>query len=128
MFLAFRDAGAKDWHSNLAIALDHKGAQHRLQFHHLFPKALLKKTYGVREADDIANLAFIGGKTNRQISDKSPSQYFPSLIQKSGPLVLDAQCIPTDSALLEVASYKSFLAERRKAVSQRLNKFLGADS
>ena len=40
MFLAFRAAGAKDWRSNLAIALDHSGSQHRLQFHHIFPKEL----------------------------------------------------------------------------------------
>jgi hypothetical protein len=31
MFLAFREAGAKDWESHLAIALDHSGVQHRLQ-------------------------------------------------------------------------------------------------
>jgi Protein of unknown function DUF262 len=82
MFLAFRAAGARDWRSNLAISLDHKGSHHRLQFHHIFPKAVLKSSYTAREADDIANLAFIGGDTNRKISDKPPSQYFPPLIQK----------------------------------------------
>ena len=77
MFLAFRAAGAKDWRSHLAIALDHSGAQHRLQFHHIFPKAVLKTSFTAREADDIANLAFIGGKTNRAISDKAPAVYLP---------------------------------------------------
>lgn len=125
MFLAFRAAGARDWHSNLAIALGHRGAQHRLQFHHIFPKAVLKGGFTAREADDIANLAFIGGKTNRQISDKAPSQYFPSLIQRAGLGALEAQCIPTDPGLLDAGQYKLFLAERRKAVSQRLNEFLG---
>jgi len=125
MFLAFRAAGAQDWHSNLAIALGHRGAQHRLQFHHIFPKAVLKSSYTTREADDIANLAFIGGKTNRQISGKPPSQYFPPIIEKSGLTTFEAQCIPTDSALLGVEGYKSFLAERRKAVAHRLNEFLG---
>ncbi len=90
MFLAFRATGAKDWESNLAIALGHRGAQHRLQFHHIFPKAVLKGNYTAREADDIANLAFIGGKTNRQISDKAPSQYFPALIEKAGTAAFDA--------------------------------------
>lgn len=75
MFLAFRAAGAKDWRSNLVISLDHSGAQHRLQFHHIFPKAQLKASFTTREADDIANLAFIGGKTNRAISDKPPATY-----------------------------------------------------
>ncbi len=82
MFLAFKDAGAKDWKSNLQIALKHSGAQHRLQFHHIFPKALLKKhSLSPREADDIANLAFIGGKTNRQISDQPPADYFPGRVR-----------------------------------------------
>lgn len=125
MFLAFRDDNARDWRSNLAIALDHKGTQHRLQFHHVFPKAVLKSTYTSREADDIANLAFIGGKTNRQISDKPPSQYFPSMIAKSGSAAFEAQCIPTDPALLEIGGYKAFLEKRRALVAERLNRFLG---
>jgi hypothetical protein len=74
MFLAFRAAGAKDWRSNLAIALDPSGTQHRLQFHHIFPKAVLKNACTTREADDIANLAFIGGTTNRAMSDKAPAR------------------------------------------------------
>ena len=125
MFLAFRAADARDWRSSLAIALDHRGSQHRLQFHHIFPKTLLKSGYTIREADDIANLAFIGGKTNRQISDKSPSEYFPALIEKSGLAAFRAQCIPTESGLLDVGVYRAFLDERRKLVSRRLNDFLG---
>lgn len=129
MFLAFRAAGAKDWRSNLAIALDHSGSNHRLQFHHIFPKAVLKSSYTQREADDIANLAFIGGKTNRQISDKPPAQYFPLIIEKSGRSPFKAQCIPTEPTLLCAERYKDFLAERRKAVTRRVNEFLdGAQS
>lgn len=124
MFLAFRARGAKDWQSNLAIALGHRGAQHRLQFHHIFPKAVLKSGYTTREADDIANLAFIGGKTNRQISHKAPSQYFPALIQKAGLAAFEAQCIPTDADVLGADAYKKFLAVRRESVSRRLNEFL----
>jgi hypothetical protein len=125
MFLAFRAAGAQDWRSNLAIALDHKGSHHRLQFHHIFPKAVLKETYTSREADDIANLSFIAGKTNRAISDKSPREYFPPIIEKSGKTGFELQCIPTDFALLGIDGYKKFLVERRTAVSKRLNEFLG---
>lgn len=125
MFLAFRSAGAKDWHSNLAIALDHAGVQHHLQFHHIFPKALLTKKMGLssREADDIANLAFIGGKTNRAISDKDPAMYLPPLIDKH-PLAFKAQAIPTEESLLELTAYKSFLAQRRKRIATRINEFL----
>lgn len=125
MFLAFRAADARDWHSNLVIALGHRGAQHRLQFHHIFPKTVLKEAgYTSREADDIANLAFISGKTNRQISNRPPSRYFPLLVQKSGHEAFRAQCIPTEDQFLDVGTYKSFLNERRRRISQRLNKFL----
>ena len=124
MFLAFRADGAKDWRSNLAIALDHEGAHHRLQFHHIFPKAVLKSAYTSRESDDIANLCFISGKTNRQISDKEPSQYLPPMIEKSGNAAFEKQCIPTTQALLGVASYKDFLRNRRELIVKRLNDFL----
>lgn len=125
MFLAFRAGGAKDWRSNLTISLDHSGVQDRLQFHHIFPKAVLKNKYTARDADDIANLAFIGGKTNRSISDKPPASYLPPLIEKIGPDAFAAQAIPTDDGLLEVDNYPEFLAERRRRVTERLNEFLG---
>lgn len=126
MFLAFRAAGAQDWHSNLAIALGHRGVQHRLQFHHIFPKAVLKSAFTSREADDIANLAFISGKTNRQISDKAPVDYFPRLLEKNGESAFEVQCIPTRPDLLAVDRYKEFLVERRRMIAARLNAFLSA--
>ena len=124
MFLAFRAAGATDWRSQLAIALDHSGSEHRLQFHHIFPKAILKGSVTGREADDIANLCFIAGKTNRQISDKAPEKYFPELIAKAGTSAFQAQCIPTSPSILGIGSYKTFLQERRKLIADRLNQFL----
>ena len=125
MFLAFRAAGAKDWRSHLTIALDHSGAQHRLQFHHIFPKAVLKSSFTAREADDIANLAFISGKTNRAISDKAPAVYLPPLVDQLGEPAFAAQCIPVEASLLEVESYKAFLLERRKRIATALNTFVG---
>lgn len=125
MFLAFRSIGAKDWRSKLAIALDHSGSQHKLQFHHIFPKALLRASYLSREADDIANLCFISGKTNRQISDRPPSKYFPDLIEKAGVDLFYAQCIPMDPSILGIDNYKEFLRVRRERITKSLNAFLG---
>lgn len=73
-------------------------------------------------------MAFIGGKTNRQISDKPPSKYFTPLIEKAGASAFEAQCIPTESDLLDVVRYKDFLIERRKLIAKRLNMFLGTGS
>lgn len=82
--------------------------------------------YTAREADDIANLSFIGGKTNRRISDKAPIDYLPSMIEKSGEAAFASQCIPTDEKYLTVESYKTFLKERRSLVARHLNEFLGS--
>lgn len=125
MYLAFRADGARDWRSNLLIALDHSGARHRLQFHHIFPKAVLKASYTAREADDIANLAFISGHTNRKISDKPPAEYIPKVIAEHGIEPFLAQAIPPEGHLLEIATYQEFLARRRVQITSRLNKFLG---
>jgi hypothetical protein len=125
MFLAFHAAGARDWQSNLAISLAHSGRQHKLQFHHIFAKALLKNKVTDREANDIANLAFVGGKTNRGISDKAPCEYLPPLMAKIGESAFAAQCIPPEPHLLKLESYKEFLVERRRRVAKALNTFLG---
>lgn len=125
MFLAFSDAGAKDWRSNLRISLDHRGAHHRLQFHHIFPKAILRSANRpARAADDISNLSFISGRTNRQISDKAPDTYLHAFIEKNGKSAFDAQCIPIEAELLSVDSYDDFLRERRARIALRLNEFL----
>ncbi len=125
MFMAFKAAGARDWQSNLAIALGHSGSQHHLQFHHIFPKALLRASHSASARDDIANLAFIGGKTNRRISNKAPKDYFPALLEKSGQGVFDAQCIPVEVEFLELSAYDDFIDARRLLIVQRLNEFLG---
>lgn len=126
LFLACRAAGAKDWRSQLGISISHSGAQHKLQFHHIFPKAILKANrVSSRETDDIANLCFIGGKTNRQISDKSPDAYLRDIIDRNGPEPFTAQCIPVDDIeLLKPANYNEFLGRRRELIAERLNEFL----
>lgn len=124
MFLAFQQAGAKDWYTNLAIALDHRGNSHKLQFHHIFPKAILKGSFSAREADDIANMAFIGGKTNRQISKKEPAKYFPKILEESGVKAFKLQCVPTNTNLLTVDNYKTFIGARRTLIAKRLNEFI----
>ena len=111
------------------ISLDHSGVQHKLQFHHIFPKAVLTKVgRTAHEADDIANLAFIGGTTNRRISASPPSVYFKKLVSGSGPELFAAQCIPIDDDLLEVEHYNEFLTRRREMIAARLNEILGTDT
>lgn len=128
MFLAFREDGARDWNTNLAISVNHSGKQDKLQFHHIFPTAYMKKQSKLMDlpsTDDIANLAFIGGKTNREISDKAPAEYMKKILEGDGKVQLEKQAIPTDLELLKPESYADFLTLRRQLIAEKLNHFLG---
>ena len=127
MFLIFKEDGAKDWHDGLVISLDHSGGSHKLQSHHIFPQACLKERGDVdkKKINDIANLCFIGGKTNRKIGKKPPSQYLPEIVEKHGKDVLEKQCIPTKKDLWEPENYDAFLQERRRLIVNRMNEFIG---
>ena len=75
--------------------------------------------------DDIANLAFIGGKTNREISDKAPVDYLKKILDGEGIQQLRNQCIPSDPELLKPEAFAEFLAQRRELIAAKLNQFLG---
>lgn len=128
MFVAFRAAGARDWTSNLLISLGHSGTQHKLEYHHLFPKAVLARA-GVlpRDVEDLANLAFIAGRSNKKLSDTPLSIYAPDVIARQGPDALDRQAIPTDPSLWEVPSYRDFMAERRRLLADMLTRFIAGE-
>ena len=106
-YLALKASGAKDWYSGLGLSLTHQGKLHFIQWHHIIPKSLLKdKGYETGEINEIANMAFITGQTNRRISNKEASQYLEDVIAKQGKEALESQCVPTDPALWSTASYK----------------------
>jgi hypothetical protein len=123
MFMAFRHDGARDWHSRLSIAVDHSGSTHKLQFHHVFPKAKLRGLKSTQAINDIANLSFIGGKTNRRISDRLPSAYLPDIF-KADRKLLGSQQVPLEPALWELDAYDDFLKQRRLLIANRLNAWI----
>ena len=127
MFLAFREDGAQDWYSKLEISVKHRGNEDKLQFHHIYPKAFLKQNYPDlrrNQVNDISNLAFIGGKTNREISAKPPAEYLKKIIESKDVALLNLQAIPTEGEILDEYSYDDFLLKRRKAIVKRINKLL----
>ena len=127
MFIAFREDGAKDWTSKLEISVRHRGSEHKLQFHHIFPKAFLRQNYPElrrNQVNDISNLAFISGKTNRDISAKPPSEYLKKIIESKDVELLNLQLIPTEGEILDEYSYDDFLLKRRKAIVKRINELL----
>ncbi len=123
-YLALKAAGAKDWYSGLGLSLTHQGKLHFIQWHHIIPKSLLKADYETGEINEIANMAFITGQTNRRISNKEATQYLADIIAKQGEEALTSQCVPTDSALWAIGHYRDFLQYRREALAERMNAFI----
>jgi hypothetical protein len=128
-FLALRARGAKDWWSGLGLSLVHQGKLHYIEYHHVFPKALLAAHgYEKSEINEIANFAFISGRANRAILAKEPKTYLPGIVEKRGEEALRAQLIPTDERLWKVESYREFLAWRRGQLADEVNKLFGVEN
>lgn len=123
LFIALNKDNAQDWSTSNNISLYSFGVQNRLQYHHIFPKAVLKNKYRNKEIDDIANLAFISGGTNRKISAKKPEKYLPEMIAEYGEEVFKKHLIPLDIDL-SIENYPKFLEARRKLIADRINQLL----
>jgi len=124
-YLALKAAGAKDWYSGMGLSLTHQGRWHFIQYHHIFPKAMLRqKGYEKAEINELANMAFISGQTNRRLATKPPSDYFPKIIAEHGDAALRSQAIPLATELHKVENYRQFLEHRRAALARAMNEHL----
>jgi hypothetical protein len=124
MFLAFRAADARDWKTNLKIGINHAGKADAIEYHHVFPKAYLRRSntdINSSLVDDIANLAFIGSETNKVISDKSPSQYKKFFSHED--MLRQLVDLPDGSDTSD--HFETFLSKRRSSIATRLNDFIG---
>lgn len=124
-YLALKAGGARDWFSGLGLSLTHQGKLHFIQWHHVIPKSLLKaRGYETGEINEIANMAFITGQTNRRISNKEATAYLSDIVAKQGDAALEDQCVPTDPDLWSTDRYREFLQLRRIALAERMNAFI----
>jgi len=124
-YLALKASGAKDWYSGLGLSLTHQGKLHFIQWHHIIPKSLVKEQgFETGEINEIANMAFITGQTNRRISNKDATGYLADVVAKQGEEALKSQCVPTDPILWATERYRDFLKIRREALAARMNAFI----
>lgn len=88
-------------------------------------KSLLKnREFETGEINEIANMAFITGQTNRRISNKEATAYLADIVEKQGKQALASQCVPLDPALWATDRYRDFLKARREAMAERMNAFI----
>ncbi len=124
LYFVLKQNGVKDWWTGLSLSDKHLGRSHRIQRHHIFPKSLLRDKFDTKEINEIANLAFIGGGTNRSITNKEPTIYFEDIVQKRGFDALTSQLIPSDKKLWKIDNYREFLEFRRKQIAEEINTFV----
>jgi len=126
-YLALKDKGAKDWRSQLELSLTNQGRD-SIEFHHIFPRKVLKNAgFEPVATNEIANMAFIGGGTNRRLSAKPTAEYLAEVLEKQGKEALESHCIPLDPALWVVEAYPQFLEFRRSALATAINDFVFSD-
>jgi hypothetical protein len=124
MFLLFKENGADDWATSLRISPKLANSADKIEFHHIFPRAFLKrerKDLQDSDINDIANFAFVGSTTNKQISDKTPASYrvnYPAAR-------LEAQLVRFEQWGDGASDFEEFLRRRREAIAQDLNTFVG---
>jgi hypothetical protein len=124
-YLALRAQGAKDWRTGLKVSLSHQGKNHFIEHHHIFPKAVLKdQGYDSSEVNEIANMAFVTGGTNRKLASTAPEKYLADIVRHQGKETLQSHCIPTDPELWKVTSFRQFLQYRRAALAAAINSFI----
>lgn len=98
-----------------------KAKKSAIERHHLYPKKYLKNLgmTETRDTNQIANYALVEWWDNIDISDLSPTQYFPKYASRLSPDELQKMCYW--HALCggwENMNYEDFLVSRRKAIAK----------
>ena len=113
--------------------------QERGDYHHIFPKAYVKKTFDdTKVYNQIANFAYTQSEINIAITDKPPFEYFGEVLKQceGGPVKYGAitdrdvlrtnmkqNCIPESVFNMKIESYHDFLKERRVLMAKKIENY-----
>lgn len=113
---------------------------HRGDIHHLFPKDYLVKS-GMdnrNEYNQVANYVYMQTEINIRVGNKSPKEYFSKIVEdmQNGNTALTGlvtredleknlleNCVPLSIMNMEVRDYDTFLDERRKMMSKKIEEY-----
>ncbi len=86
------------------------------QFHHIYPKAHLKRIGQTRSSNSIVNICILAANENNRISDAEPSAYIPQITNDLGDqaaTVFDSAMLPPPDAFAYAdESFQNFLGVR----------------
>ena len=119
-----RNISSKDWLTNSNIDGSIAGHLKTLEVHHIFPKNVLKSTHNPSDINLFLNYTIISKDSNLQLLDDKPEEYFLRMRKDKLKKIQKEHCIPSDTKLYSLKSYKKFLKERKKLLSVNLNKYL----
>lgn len=126
LYLLTRMGEARDWGTGLPLKASLLGKMSKLELHHIYPKAQLRKRkFSKPQVNALANFCFLTKETNLSISDRLPEDYFPE-VEKDHPGALALQWIPTDKSLWKIENYLDFLEARKILLAEEANKRLAA--
>lgn len=114
-YITLRDGKAEDWFKgNIITTTDYEE-------HHIFPRSLLfEEGFDYRIIDDVANIAFLSQKANRDISNKEPYEYLSTIDKRK----LAKQCVVYEKETLKIKNYEKFLNKRRATLIRKINEYL----
>lgn len=99
-------------------------AYNKKQFHHIFPKAFLKRTGASGEHNSLANICMLAASENRAISDENPNTYLAECtarLGKDAAAVFASNIMPRPELFeYETAEYPKFLAARAQLIHERV--------
>lgn len=127
LYMITRMSEARDWGTGLPLKSSLLGKMSRLEVHHIFPKARLKKHtkagYRRAEINALANFCFLTKDTNLDIRDALPAVYFAE-VEKAHPGALVSQWVPLDPELRQLDRFRDFLEARKILLAAAVNRCL----
>lgn len=95
------------------------------EWHHIFPRAYLKKNGQNLSADEInefTNIMILGSKSNQAIGKKAPKDYLREYNMKNE--FLHQQFIPVQIKKQSAFHYRRFIKQRSKILAKKLTNYL----
>lgn len=126
LYLTVFNAVGKDWiNQDVRIGFDREDNElnegFKPEWHHFFPRKILKGKFDESQTDSIANIVVLNEKANRSFSGKPPQKYLSDHAVSRERL--DEQAIPTDDYLV-LDRFEEFLRLRSEKLAEKATSFL----
>lgn len=98
----------------------------RKEYHHVFPDAFLKKMGKSKDKIfSIVNFIFLPSSSNKEISDRSPSDYFISKVnQERFVEILESNILPINREIYKENNYEEFINKRAALIINNIDKIV----